>query len=103
MSRGKPQKPKRFARKTTAKNLEAKFDAGEDVLDYFDLSAAKRIGRTKKPAREINPENQIEFHKRNTGGWDVTIHEPLASRVKQHCKARKIPVQQFVLESLSRA
>ena len=23
--------------KTTAENLESKFDAGEDVLDYFDL------------------------------------------------------------------
>ena len=28
--------------KTTAENLEARFDAGEDVLDYFDLSKASR-------------------------------------------------------------
>jgi hypothetical protein len=26
--------------KTTARNLEARFDAGEDVLDYFDLDKA---------------------------------------------------------------
>ena len=33
--------------KTTAKNLEAKFDAGEDVLDYFDLSKLTRPGQKK--------------------------------------------------------
>lgn len=28
--------------KTNAGNLEARFDAGEDVLDYFDLTKASR-------------------------------------------------------------
>ena len=28
--------------KTNAGNLEMRFDAGEDVLDYFDLSKASR-------------------------------------------------------------
>lgn len=28
--------------KTTAENLESRFDSGEDVLDYFDLSKATR-------------------------------------------------------------
>jgi hypothetical protein len=27
---------------TTGKNLESRFDASEDVLDYFDLSKASR-------------------------------------------------------------
>jgi len=27
--------------KTTAENLEEKFDRGEDVLDYFDVSKAR--------------------------------------------------------------
>jgi hypothetical protein len=27
--------------RTTAKNLEEKFDRGEDVLDYFDVSKAR--------------------------------------------------------------
>jgi hypothetical protein len=27
--------------KTTAQNLEERFDRGEDVLDYFDLSKAR--------------------------------------------------------------
>jgi hypothetical protein len=30
--------------KTNADNLETRFDAGEDVLDYFDLKKAKKWG-----------------------------------------------------------
>jgi hypothetical protein len=33
---------------TTAKNLEAKFDRGEDVLDYFDLPKAGVINPKSK-------------------------------------------------------
>jgi hypothetical protein len=28
--------------KTTAENLERKFDQGDDVMDYFDLAKASR-------------------------------------------------------------
>jgi hypothetical protein len=31
------------AERTTAKNLEEKFDRGEDVFDYFDVSKARVI------------------------------------------------------------
>jgi hypothetical protein len=30
-------------KKTTAENLEEKFDRGEDVLDYFDLAKARVV------------------------------------------------------------
>ena len=33
---------------TTAKNLENKFDRGEDVLDYFDLRKARVINPKSK-------------------------------------------------------
>ena len=33
--------------KTTAKNLEERFDAGENVLDYFDASRMTRPGHKK--------------------------------------------------------
>ena len=33
---------------TTAKNLEDKFDRGEDVLDYFDLRKARVINPKSK-------------------------------------------------------
>jgi hypothetical protein len=39
--------PKPSAKPTSAANLEAKFDAGEDVLDYFDLRGAK-VARPSK-------------------------------------------------------
>jgi hypothetical protein len=39
--------------KTTAQNLEEKFDRGEDVLDYFDLSKARVVHpQPKNPARK---------------------------------------------------
>ncbi len=36
------------AEATTAKNLEDKFDRGEDVLDYFDLRKARVINPKSK-------------------------------------------------------
>jgi hypothetical protein len=35
--------PKSQGRKTTAENLEKKFDIGEDVLDYFEVSKARVV------------------------------------------------------------
>ena len=47
--------PKSHVKPIAAAELDAKFDAGEDVLDYFDLSTAKVILPAKsasaKPAR----------------------------------------------------
>ena len=40
--------PKSQDKKTTAANLEEKFDRGEDVLDYFDLSKARVVGPQSK-------------------------------------------------------
>ena len=50
--------PKRN-RPTTAENLEEKLAAGEDVLDYFDLTKAfvrhcgERVGAGRKPLGKI--------------------------------------------------
>ena len=48
---------KKHAKPTTAGNLEAKFDAGEDVLDYFDLNAAKVVPPMKISVRKPRPED----------------------------------------------
>lgn len=41
-------------KKTTSDNLESRFDAGENVLDYFDLKTARwggsRTGAGRKPS-----------------------------------------------------
>ncbi|WP_320169971.1 type II toxin-antitoxin system BrnA family antitoxin [Maridesulfovibrio sp.] len=34
--------------KTTADNLEQKFDEGEEVLDFFDLDSANRLNTENK-------------------------------------------------------
>ncbi len=34
------------ANQTTAKNLEEKFDRGEDVLDYFDVRKARLVDKS---------------------------------------------------------
>ncbi len=39
-------------KETTAKNLEEKFDRGEDVLDYFDVRKARVI--TSSPKESAN-------------------------------------------------
>ena len=36
------------ARPTTAKNLEDRFDRGEDVLDYFDVGKARIVDPQSK-------------------------------------------------------
>ena len=47
------------AKPTTSKNLETKFDSGEDVLDYFDLGrvvvrrGGARPGAGRKPLGKI--------------------------------------------------
>jgi len=38
------------AKPSTARNLEEKFDRGEDVLDYFDLSKARVVHPQPKNA-----------------------------------------------------
>jgi hypothetical protein len=40
--------PKSQDKKTTADNLEEKFDRGEDVLDYFDLRKARVVDPQSK-------------------------------------------------------
>ena len=45
--------PKSQAKETTAENLEEKFDRGEDVLNYFDVSKARVIrAQSKSNAKE---------------------------------------------------
>lgn len=39
-----------------AKELERKFDAGEDVLEYFDLSTLKRPGLEPEPVEISFPQ-----------------------------------------------
>ncbi|MCX6903542.1 MAG: CopG family antitoxin [Verrucomicrobia bacterium] len=56
--------------KTTAANLEAKFDAGEDVSDYFDWSKATRPGLKKDRINLDLPQwivDKLDRHARKAG------------------------------------
>ena len=41
-------------KKTTTKNLEARFDAGEDILDHFDTQTARWGGTRKGAGRKVS-------------------------------------------------
>ena len=45
---------------TNAGNLEAKFDAGEDVLDYFELQTAKVVLPDKPLAKQTISITQLK-------------------------------------------
>jgi hypothetical protein len=60
------------AEATTAKNLEDKFDRGEEVLDYFDV----------QKARVINPQSKGSATKR-TWAYPVKRNSKLRAVVRE--------------------
>ena len=72
--------------KTTAKNLIEKFDAGEDVSDYFDLSQATRPGHAKKLVNVDFPQwmlNRLDLAASRYGSTrQAIIKHWLADRLK---------------------
>jgi hypothetical protein len=78
---------------TSAANLEARFEAGEDVLDYFDASRAvvshggARIGAGRKPTGKM----------RKT----VKLSPAAVNRFKAYAKLKKLPNFSAALEAAS--
>ena len=54
--------------KTTARNLEERFDRGENVLDYFDLSKARVVHPQPKNAaqKKLAYSGKDDSHRRAT-------------------------------------
>ena len=71
--------------KTTAENLEARFDAGEDVLDYFDVSRMTRPGLKKNRVNVDMPQ------------WMIGRLDQIASR---HGIARQALIKTWLAEKL---
>ena len=63
---------KKSIRSTTAQNLQEKFDGGEDVLDYFDVSRAKILYPKGKRVQLVLPEWLLKAldHEANRLGID---------------------------------
>jgi hypothetical protein len=79
---------------TTAENLEAKFDDGEDVLDYFDLEkvfvrhGGARAGAGRKPLGKIR--KQILLSERivkRVTAIAAKKHMSFSAAVEQACAA----------------
>ena len=78
---------------TTSANLEARFEAGEDVLDYFDISRAvvshggARQGAGRKPTGKM----------RKT----VKLSPAAVNRFKAYARLKKLPSFSAALEAAS--
>ncbi len=72
--------------KTTGKNLIEKFDAGEDVSDYFDWSKATRPGLSKKRVNvdfPVSMLNRLDLAAQRHGSTrQAIIKHWLADRLK---------------------
>lgn len=81
--------------RTTATNLAARFDAGKDVLDYFDVTRAvvshggARPGAGRKPAGKL----------RKT----VKLSPEAVRRFKAYAQRKKLPNFSAALEAVSSA
>jgi hypothetical protein len=80
---------------TTAANLETRFDAGKDVLDYFDASRAlvthggARPGAGRKPAGKL----------RKT----VKLSPAAVRRIQAFARRRKLPSFSAAIEAAAAA
>ena len=63
--------PKAHDRKTTADNLEEKFDRGEDVLDYFDL----RKARVVDPQSKVSDKEKFAYPVKGNSARRVVVRE----------------------------
>ena len=57
--------------KTTAENLESRFDAGENILDYFDDSTARRRNLTPHKVKVDFPAWVVEDLDKEAGRLGV--------------------------------
>lgn len=65
---------------TTSKNLEEKFDRGEDVLDYFDVRRARVIDPQSKGAAKAKFAYPV---KRNSKRPAIVREKPAGYRKKK--------------------
>lgn len=78
---------------TTSANLEARFEAGEDILDYFDVSrvvishGGARQGAGRKPTGKM----------RKT----VKLSPAAVNRFKAYARLKKLPSFSAALEAAS--
>jgi hypothetical protein len=70
------------AKPTTAQNLEHKFDAGEDVLDYFDVRKA-RVIEPQSGAPVVKVKSPGAYSAKPNSGPRAAVRENSASYRKK--------------------
>jgi len=70
---------------TTAKNLEGKFDRGEDVLDYFDV----RKGRVIRPRSSSGAKTKFAYPAKRNSGSAVVREKSAAYRKTARSRAKR--------------
>jgi hypothetical protein len=81
------------AKNTTAANLEARFDAGKDVLDYFDAARAVHTHGGARPGAGRKPAGKL----RKT----VKISPAAVRRFQSYARRHKLPNFSAALEAAS--
>ena len=76
--------------KTTAQNLESRFDAGEDVLDYFDTAKAVRRNHTKARINLDLPEWMIQRIDRVAGRNGIARQAQIKTWLADKLKAEAV-------------
>jgi hypothetical protein len=66
--------PESQDKRTTAKNLEEKFDRGEDVLDYFDVANARVI----RPEPKTSAKEEIGYPVKRNAARSAVVREKAA-------------------------
>ena len=73
---------KSHVKPTTARNLERKFDRGEDVLDYFDVRKG-RVIKTESGASAVKAKSASAYLVKPNLGRRAVVHEKPAGYRKQ--------------------
>ncbi len=82
----------RSSHKTTKENLEAKFDAGEEVLDYFDFGRARIVRPDDKPLPTQKAAGRVVVKRHDAGVWQVKSGDVLSNfKKKNEAQQKKAP------------
>lgn len=76
--------------KTTAENLEARHDAGEDVADYFDATRAVRINHRKNRVNLDLPHWMLERIDRLAGRNGIPRQSQIKAWLAERLKSESV-------------
>jgi predicted DNA binding CopG/RHH family protein len=79
-----------MSNKTTVENLEARFDAGEDVMDYFATENGQRINHRKERVNLDLPVWMIQAIDRTAGRHGLARQAQIKAWLAERLKAEAV-------------